>query len=263
MRRPRRRCGGGGRLAARFRPSPGPPARRAPRRSGGRRAAAARPTTPRSAPNRAPAGASRPGPDRGALDRPGTGGQQRVDPPGQPGLLGAGIEASYAALRRRTFLPPSGSTSTARNVSPGGACGASAGSSSSAAEKEAFVVPPSGGEYRLKPELRTTASASSTSITSSSPSIPTARAEGKVIRGLGWNPWLKPSARPARRNTRSRHRIRSRCPISRKSPCLEKRMRTRNRTISPTFPATAVAGGEPKTVYSVISRTYFLTSSLR
>ena len=79
------------------------------------------------------------------------------------------------------------------------------------------------------------------------PSIPTARAKGNVIRGFGWNPSLKLSASPARRNSRSRHRIRSRCPISRRSPCLEKRIRTRNRTIRSTFPATAVAGGEPKT----------------
>ena len=80
------------------------------------------------------------------------------------------------------------------------------------------------------------------------PSMPTARARGKVIRGFGWNPSLKPSGRPARRNSRSRHRIRSRCPISRRSPCLRKRIRTRNRTMRSTFPATAVVGGEPNNV---------------
>ena len=70
-----------------------------------------------------------------------------------------------------------------------------------------------------------------TSMTSSSPSIPTAKARGNVSRGLGWKPWLIARSSPARRKSRSRHRIRSRCPIRRRSPCLLNRMRTRGRTI--------------------------------
>ena len=59
-------------------------------------------------------------------------------------------------------------------------------------------------------------------------------------------PLAETQASPARRNNRSEHRIRSRCPISRRSPCLEKRIRTRNRTMGPNFPATAVGGETDK-----------------
>ena len=44
--------------------------------------------------------------------------------------------------------------------------------------------------------------------------MPTAKARGKVTRGLGRYPSLMPSDSPARRNNRSRLRIKSRWPIS-------------------------------------------------
>ena len=80
-------------------------------------------------------------------------------PARQPG--GTGI--SYEALRGWALRLPGGRSSTDRNSKPGGACCDSRRDNSSAGS----------------------VSANSTSITSSSPSIPTAKAKGNVSRGLG------------------------------------------------------------------------------
>ena len=90
--------------------------------------------------------------------------QQAGDPLLQAGAAAlAGHGPAYEALRGWALRLPGGRTSTDRNSSPGGACCASRRDNSSAAG----------------------VSVNSTSMTSSSPSMPTAKAKGNVIRGFG------------------------------------------------------------------------------
>ncbi len=86
MRRSPRRCGGDGPPAARDRPVPARPARRAARRCRGGPRGAASPARPRGATTPPPGGASRSRAPVRTLDGPRDGGQQVLDPLAQTGL---------------------------------------------------------------------------------------------------------------------------------------------------------------------------------
>ena len=208
-----RRCGPGERPASPGRPGPGRPARRAGRaslRPAGGASAARRPgaSTIQEAAQGRPACAPL------ARDGPGRGGKSRA----MRSPAGAASAAGPAPGTWRCAAGPCGCPAAGlhrpRCSSPAEPCGPSRGSSSSAVS----------------------GSVSSSSMTSSSPFDSHGQGRGEAHPRLGMKSLAHPQRQPgaAKQPLQAPHQVP--VPDQRRSPCLQKRIRTRRRTIGSHLP---------------------------